>query len=138
MPKNSKGKDVAEIIPGRCIGCQLCISECPVDVITMEGGVAKIDAEGCIGCGLCVDVCPTDCILFEKPRKKKAAKKAAPLADYKGVAVFVEVRDSRGAEVSWELVGKARELAEKLDTQVIGFLLGAGTESVAEEAVAYG
>lgn len=141
MPKNSKGRDIAEIIPDKCIGCQLCIAECPVDVIDMEGSVAKIDAEGCTGCGFCVDVCPTAAILFEKPRKKrvtKAGQKPRPLEDYKGIAVFIEVRDGSGAEVSWELIGKARELAEKLKTQVFGFLLGMGVKPVAKEAIAYG
>ena len=51
MPKNLKGRDIAEIIPDKCIGCQLCVAECPVSVIKMEGGVAKIDAVGCFGCG---------------------------------------------------------------------------------------
>ncbi len=141
MPKNSKGIEVAEVIPDKCIGCQLCIGECPVDIIDMEGGVAIVDPEGCIGCGKCVDVCPTEAFIFEKIRKKKAAgagQKPTPFAGYKGIAVFIEVRDGGGAEVSWELLGKARELAEKLETQVLGFLLGAGTEPIAREAVAYG
>ena len=139
MPKNSKGIDIAEIIPDKCIACQLCIAECPVDVIVMEGGVAKVDPEGCIGCGFCFDVCPVEAVIFEKPKKKKVTGiKLRPLEDYKGVAVFIETRDGSGAEVSWELIGKARELAEKLETQVFGFLPGMGTEPVAKEAIAYG
>ena len=138
MPKNSKGREIAEIIPSKCIGCQICIGECPVGIITMESGIAKIDAEGCVGCGKCVDVCPTDAIIFEKPRKKKKAEEPTPLAGYQGVAVFLEVKDGRGAEVAWELVGKARELAEKLGTSVIGFLPGSDVEQIAEDAVAYG
>jgi electron transfer flavoprotein alpha subunit len=141
MPKNAKGREIAEIIPNKCIGCQLCIGECPVSVVDMEGGVAVIEPEGCIGCGKCVDICPVDAIIFEKPRKKKvpsAGQKPSTFDNYKGVAVFIEVHDSVGAEVSWELLGKARELAEKLDTQVLGFLLGKDTEPIAKEAVTYG
>jgi electron transfer flavoprotein alpha subunit len=141
MPKNSKGRDIAGIVPDKCIGCQLCVAECPVGVITMDNGVAKIDAEGCVGCGKCFDVCPVGAVLFEKPLKKKAAparKEPQPADSYRGVAVFIEVQDSCGADVAWELAGKARELAGKLETHVFGFLLGSGVKQVAEEAVAYG
>ncbi|MEE9583563.1 MAG: 4Fe-4S dicluster domain-containing protein [Dehalococcoidales bacterium] len=142
MPKNSKGREVAEIIADKCIGCELCIGACPISTaIWMEGGVAKINPEDCIGCGKCFDVCPADSVIFEKPRKKgkaKVAPKPGPLEDYKGVAVFIEVLNGKGAEVSWELVGKARELAAKLDTSVSGFLLGTGIEPIAKEAIAYG
>lgn len=141
MPKNSKGREIAEIIADECIGCELCVGICPIiAAIWMEGGVAKINPEECIGCGKCLDVCPTDAVIFEKPRKKKAkvAPKPGPLDEYKGVAVFIEVFDGKGAEVAWELIGKARELAEKLDTQVLGFLLGTGVEPIAKEAIAYG
>jgi electron transfer flavoprotein alpha subunit len=141
MPKNSKGRDIAEIIPDKCMGCQLCLGECPVNAITMENGVAKIDAEKCIGCGKCLDVCPANSILFEKPRKKAAAapeKKPPTLTDYQGVAVFIEVRDGAASDVSWELTGKARELARKLNTKVIGFLLGTNVDRIAKEAITYG
>ena len=140
MPKNAKGREIAEIVPGRCIGCQLCIAESPVACIEMDGPVARILPEACIGCGKCFDICPVNAVIFEKPRKKKvaAAKGASGLEEYKGVAVFIEVHKGRGAEVSWELMGKARELAEKLGTQVLGFLLGSGVEPIAKEAIAYG
>jgi electron transfer flavoprotein alpha subunit len=141
MPKNSKGKDVAEIIADKCIGCQLCVAECPVGVINMVNGVAKVDIEGCVGCGKCREVCPVEAVLFEKPVKKRAAaaKPASkPIASYQGIAVFIEVQQGHGAEVAWELIGKARELAGKLETRVFGFLLGSGVKSVADEAIAYG
>jgi electron transfer flavoprotein alpha subunit len=142
MPRNSKGREIAEVVPQKCIGCQLCLGECPVAAVTMEDGIARIDPEKCIGCGKCVDVCPAaGAILFEKVRKKKAAPAspaASPAEEYQGVAVYIEVQDNRGADVSWELAGKARELAEKLGTRVIGFLPGSEVNAIANEALAYG
>lgn len=140
MPKNAKGIDIAEIIPDKCIGCQLCVGECPVGAIFMEEGVARINPELCTGCGKCFDICPVEAVIFEKPKEKKVAGVGIPppLEEYKGIAVFIEVREGRGAEVSWELVGKARQLAEKLDTQVFGFLPGKEVETIAREAIAYG
>jgi len=141
MPKNSKGREVAQIIPSKCMGCQVCAGVCPVYAIDMVEGVARIDPETCVGCGKCFDACPVGAILFEKPRKKKAEVKKeeiSPFADYKGVAVFIEACDGVGAEVSWELIGKGRELADKLETQVFGFLPGSGVSEVAKDAIAYG
>ena len=142
MPKNSKGREIAEIIPEQCIGCEICIGECPVaEAIVMEDGVAIIDPEACIGCGKCVDVCPSSAIIFERIRKKKGVVpgiKSSSSDGYQGVAVFIEVQQGKGAEVSWELVGKARELAEKLGTKVLGFLPGTKVEAIAKEAIAYG
>ncbi len=58
-----EGPIVAVIIEELCIGCTLCIQDCPVDAII---GAAKqmhtvIESE-CTGCELCVPPCPVDCI----------------------------------------------------------------------------
>ncbi len=60
MPKNSKGREVAEVISKKCSGCQICLGECTVDAIDIVDGIAKINAEKCVGCGKCVPVCPTE------------------------------------------------------------------------------
>jgi electron transfer flavoprotein alpha subunit len=143
MSKNSGGIEVAEILPDKCMGCQICVAECPVGAIEMSGSVALIDSEVCIGCGKCFDVCPVGAIKFEKKRRAKKTTKTeevseGALAGYQEVAVFIEAAYGHGATVSWELIGKAKELAEKLKTKVIGFLLGHEVTDIAQEAIAYG
>ncbi len=143
MSKNLKGIEVAEIISDKCIGCQICVAECPVGAIEMRNGVAHIDPEICIGCGKCAEVCPVDAVKFEKKQRRGGVKKREGaqgygLGDYNGIAVFIETINGKGATVSWELAGKARELADKLGTKVIGLLLGHRVSSIAQEATAYG
>ena len=54
--------------PKKCIGCQLCISVCHTDAISMIHGRAIIDADKCIDCGICeigngdYKGCPTNAI----------------------------------------------------------------------------
>ena len=37
----------------KCIGCQLCVPECPTQAISMNNSKAVIDETKCIGCGIC-------------------------------------------------------------------------------------
>ena len=144
MTRNSKGIETAEIISDKCIACQICIGECPVGAIQLAAdGVARIDPELCVGCGKCFESCPVDAVRFEKKKRKRLSREdrgmpGRELPGYEGVAVYIEVAEGEGAQVSWELVGKARELAGQLGTRVIGFLLGDGVEAIAREAAAYG
>ena len=143
MGKNSKSIETAEIITDKCIGCQICMAECPVGAIDMVDGAAHIDPEACIGCGKCQDVCPVAAVRFDRAGGLRAGvveeKKEEGLPSaYRGVAVFIELREGAAADVSWELVGKARELAAKRDQPVLGFVLGTHVADVAREAVAYG
>ncbi|MFW5971244.1 MAG: FAD-binding protein [Desulfovermiculus sp.] len=141
MAKNSKGIEVAEILSDKCIACQICIGECPVGAIELSpDGVAVIDSEVCVGCGKCADVCPVEAVAFDQSKRKKVKKKEKPKpqAAESIVAVFIETRNHEGAGVSWELVGKARELADKLQAKVAGLVLGSQVRDVCNQAGAYG
>nr|WP_072513956.1 electron transfer flavoprotein subunit alpha/FixB family protein [Ndongobacter massiliensis] len=58
--------------------------------------------------------------------------------EYKGVFTFAQQVDGKLTGVSMELIGKARDLAKDLDTDVTAVLLGEGIEPLAQELVEYG
>jgi len=60
------------------------------------------------------------------------------LQDYKGVFTFAQQVDGKLNGVSFELIGKAKDLAADLDTTVTAVLLGSGVESLCDELAAYG
>jgi ferredoxin len=43
------------VTPAKCIGCKLCVPNCPVGAITMIKGKAVIDSTKCVSCGICID-----------------------------------------------------------------------------------
>ncbi|RBP43972.1 electron transfer flavoprotein subunit alpha/FixB family protein [Garciella nitratireducens] len=60
------------------------------------------------------------------------------IQDYKGVFVFAEQVDKEITGVSFELIGKAKELAKDLDTQVTAVLIGYEIADLAEQLAQYG
>ncbi|WP_114971519.1 electron transfer flavoprotein subunit alpha/FixB family protein [Rhodoferax ferrireducens] len=79
------------------------------------------------------------------PAKRPAGRRNVELSDelkaYKGVWVFIEHDRGHVHSVSWELVGEARKLADKLGCPVSAILLGGFDESLekfAAEAFTFG
>lgn len=127
----------------RCVGCEQCIAECPVDAIRIEDGVAVVDPERCIGCGKCLKVCPVDAISLPEGAELQAAEakpEVVPRSAERGpeVWVFVEQAGGVAATVSWELIGHGAKLAADLGGHVAGVVLGHNVASLAQDAIAYG
>ncbi len=56
----------------------------------------------------------------------------------KDIYVFIEQRDGKIQNVSYELLGEASSLAEDLRQRVVGVLLGSGIEDKAKKLIMYG
>ena len=159
-PKTKRPRGRARLLEGRCIACGArCESSCPVNCITMnDAGEPIIQTEKCIGCVKCVKICPASALeMFFTPEElallaeldqtgsapaeeqdEEAATQARLQAGYRGVWVFVEQSDGEPAKVSWELLGKGRELADKLGVELCALVIGHQVEPLCQEAFRYG
>jgi electron transfer flavoprotein alpha subunit len=117
-----------------CTGCGACLEVCPYDALSLENDLAVVN-EKCTFCGACVeDVCPVDAITLEKEEKKVETE----AGEYKDVWVFIEQERGKIANVSFELLGQGKKLADSLGCRLCGMLIGNEVEPMAAEAFAYG
>jgi electron transfer flavoprotein alpha subunit len=142
---------IAIITREQCIGCEQCVAICPVGAISMDAtGIAVVDLDKCNGCAKCPPVCPASAITMSggavaaapaevgaAPAEVKQAR-AGAAGPAPEVWVFVEHTDGRPAPVSWELLGKGRELATALNGRVCSVLLGHKVDHLVREAGAHG
>ncbi len=116
-----------------CTGCESCIPACPFGALSMKEGIAVVD-EKCTFCGACVDVCPVNAIVLEKEEKAVTIDTGA----YKDVWIFIEHEHGKVANVSFELLGEGRKLADVLGCKLCGMIFGEKADDFIKEVVASG
>lgn len=121
-----------KVIQEKCIGCGICIDTCPFDAIDMVDEKAVI-TDKCTACGNCIDVCPKEAIIMEEREKD-----IINIDEYKGVWVFAEQREGKLLNVSIELIGEGRKIADELDTELTAILLGKDVDDLSKQLIKYG
>lgn len=105
---------------------------CPFNAFEYQDAYLSINA-GCRICKLCVRKGPQGVCEFIENTTASIDK-----SKYKGIAVFVEQAFQEAHPVSWELLGKAKELAKVTKEDVIALVVGSDTATIAKEALSYG
>ncbi len=122
-----------EINREECIGCEACVAACPFGALHMDAERKAVVDDKCTACGACIDVCPVGALSLPEVEAP-----AAGLDQYKGVWVWVEQLQGEAGSISWEMIGKGRELADQRQTTLTACVLGHHVEHIAQQAIAYG
>ena len=110
-----------------CVGCTLCVKECPFGAISMKDKKAVIDYDKCTLCGACVDACKFNAI------ELKTIERSYDHSFYKDVWVFCEQKKGVIQSVSYELLGEGKKLAKKLNGKLCAVLLGENIKEKVDE-----
>lgn len=108
------------------------IDVCPFGAMEDDGGKLEINA-ACKLCKLCTKKFP-DVMEFVEEKQGVAVDKSK----WKGITVYVDHVGGRIHPVTFELIGKARELAAKINHPVYALFIGKDIEDKAEEILHYG
>ena len=122
------------IIEEKCNGCKLCVRACPFGAISVVKKLAHIDIAKCNFCGACVDACKK----FGAIELIRKDVQTVDKSKYREVWVFAEQKSGRIANVVFELLGKARQLADKLAEPLCAMLLGNQVGKLARELICSG
>ena len=105
---------------------------CPFEAIDYINGYLQINA-ACKMCRLCLKNDTEEIFEYVEHDTDQVDKNA-----WNGVAVYVDHLDGDIFPVSFELIGKARELAAKINKPVYALMLGSDISGKAEKLLHYG
>ncbi|WP_234121672.1 electron transfer flavoprotein subunit alpha [Clostridium hydrogenum] len=108
------------------------LSICPFNAIENHDGKIEVNA-GCKLCKMCVRKGPKGVMEFVEEEVKAIDKSL-----WKGILVYVDHVEGNIHPVTFELIGKAKELASKINHPVYALFIGHNIKEKAEELLHYG
>ncbi|MDF3001161.1 MAG: electron transfer flavoprotein subunit alpha [Bacillota bacterium] len=111
---------------------QELISICPFGALEEKDNQLQINA-ACKMCNLCVKNGPQGAVIYVEEAAVSVDKD-----QWKGIAVYVDHIDGAIHPVTYELLGKARELADKVNQSVYAIMMGQHIGSQCTELLHYG
>jgi len=108
------------------------INICPFNAFDYNDSELSINA-GCKMCKICVKKGPLGVCEFIEDKKVLIDK-----TKYQGITVYIEQRNNVAHRVSWELIGKAKELALKTKEPVYAVVIGNDVSNIVKEALEFG
>ena len=138
----------------KCIGCGLCVSDCPAFHIAIEDKKATVQQNMCIGCGHCFAICPKEAVAideydlsqsekvvpftsFDSEEFLKAIKSRRTMRQFADKAIEQEVIDkileagrysptgANAQDVAFTILGSKQNDAEKICVSLFRFGVGA-------------
>lgn len=108
------------------------ISVCPFGALENSNGIVEVNG-ACKMCRLCIKKGPAGAAELVEEQVKGINK-----ADWKGIAVYVDHVGGDIHPITYELIGKARELADKIQHKVYCLFMGRGIGDKASRLLHYG
>jgi len=116
----------------KCNLCGACIKACPFGALEKRDQKVEINAS-CKMCRICIKNCPNNAIVLIDEARASVNKD-----DWKGILVYVEHSDGVVHPVTLELIGKAQQLASRIQHPVYCLFMGSGIMEEAENLLNYG
>ncbi|MDK2563145.1 electron transfer flavoprotein subunit alpha [Romboutsia sedimentorum] len=108
------------------------IEICPFNAIEVVNDKLEINA-GCKMCKLCVKKGPKGVFEFIEDKKIEIDKN-----EWKGITVYVDHHEGEIHPVTYELIGKAREMAAKINHPVYCVFVGSNIKDKCDKLLSYG
>ncbi|MBP3398801.1 MAG: electron transfer flavoprotein subunit alpha [Erysipelotrichaceae bacterium] len=111
----------------KCIQCELCVAQCPFSAMSIVNGKVETNA-ACKMCRICVKNCPVGAITIEEEKTVEIDKSL-----WQDILVYVEHDNESIHPVSYELIGKALELAKPVNMKVAALMAGKNIKELAQD-----